>query len=225
LSNTQLSVRLSRKIHRFRQQKTIHDYLQRHTVGKLQLGSGGNPLPGWLNTDLDPSGEMVLLDIRQPFPFDNESFAYVYSEHSIEHVSYRHGVHCFKECFRVLQAGGKIRIATPNLAFLVALYNQEKTDCQRRYIDWSMEVFGPGLEVSREAFVINNFFRNWGHEFIYDYAALELALRQAGFVDIRRAEVLESDDPVLRGLESHGRVIPAEFNELETVVAEASKPR
>jgi len=222
--NSQLATRLSRQIHRYRQRGTIKNYLANHVVRKLQLGSGLNPLPGWLNTDLEPSEEMVLLDVRLPFPFGDFSFDYVFSEHSIEHVSYQHGLNCLKECFRVLRQGGKIRIATPNLSFLIALYNEDKTDCQRRYVAWSMETFASPFEVPPETYVINNFVRDWGHQFIYDYRTLYGALVQAGFVDVHEVRVGESDDPVFQGLESHGRVIPPEFNELETMVAEGRKP-
>lgn len=224
MANRQLSARLKRKINRYRQHKNIVKYLQDHSVRKLQLGSGGNPLPGWLNSDLEASGEVIYLDIRQRFPFANETFAYIFSEHAIEHISYQQGLRCLNECFRVLQKGGKIRIGTPNLAFLLALYGPDKSDCQQRYLTWSMETFAARLEVPRETFVINNFFRNWGHEFIYDYETLRLALTQAGFVNIRQVQVLESEDPILRGLEAHGHVIPPEFNRLETMVAEAAKP-
>ena len=224
LSITHLSVRLSRKIHRYRQQKTIRGYLQSHTVRKLQLGCGGNPLPGWLNTDLEPSDEMVLLDVRQSFPFEDSSFDYVFSEHSIEHVSYQHGLRCLKECFRVLRPGGRIRISTPNLAFVLGLYNGEKCDLQKRYISWSVETFLPAIESSEDTFVINNFFRNWNHQFIYDFKILRQTIQKTGFVDVQRFPVGESEDPHLRGLESHGNVVPSEFNELETMVAEGTKP-
>jgi len=224
LTNTQLLTRLTRKLRRHLQRRTIRDYFQSHPIRKLQLGSGENPLDGWLNTDLEPSASMILLDIRQPFPFDDNSFDYLFSEHLIEHVSYQHGLRCLKECFRVLRGGAKIRVATPDLSFLVALYADEKNDCQRQYLEWSMEMFAPQLKVPQETFVVNNFFRNWGHQFIYDYKALQVALAQAGFVDIQRVEVHVSEDPVLRGLESHDRVIPPEFNKLETMVAEAIKP-
>jgi len=220
---TQLITRVSRRIQRHLQQKRIKDYLANNAVRKLQLGSGVNPLPGWLNTDIEMSGDIVFLDIRQPFPLESASFDFVFSEHLIEHVSYQHGVHCLRECFRVLRPGGKIRIATPNLSFLMALYREETTDCERRYIDWSVEMFGGPVQAPPATYVINNFFRNWGHQFIYDFEALRGAMAQSGFVDVRRMKVHESDEPVFCKLEAHGRVIPPEFNELETMVAEARK--
>jgi hypothetical protein len=62
--------------------------------------------------------------------------------------------------------------------------------------------------------VINNFFRSWGHRFVYDPETLRHALGEAGFVGI--------EDAPLGELESHLADTP-EFNELETFVLEAQR--
>jgi hypothetical protein len=72
--------------------------------------------------------------------------------------------------------------------------------------------------------VINNFVRNWGHEFIYDEKTLCNALERRGFCAITRCQPGESDDENLRGIESHGRRISEDFNRLESIVVQASKP-
>jgi len=72
--------------------------------------------------------------------------------------------------------------------------------------------------------VINNFFRGFGHKFIYDYKTVQTFMLAAGFVNIVRRNVGESDDVHLRGIESHGLIIGEEFNRLETLVAEATRP-
>ena len=45
-----------------------------------------------------------------------------------------------------------------------------------------------------------------------------------GFVEMARLEVGESTDENLRGIEFHGREITDEFNELESLVLEGTKP-
>src|SRR5215216_3456181 len=91
---------------------------------KLHLGCGKHSLAGWLNTDMNecPASSIIKLDATKPFPFEPGSFAYVFSEHMIEHIPFKDGTSMLKECFRVLQPGGKIRIATPDFRFLVNLY-------------------------------------------------------------------------------------------------------
>jgi predicted SAM-dependent methyltransferase len=211
---------------RFGRMKRINAYLRSHAERKLQLGTGANVYPGWLNTDVHDfrrRGEVVYLDAREPFPLPDASFDIVFSEHMIEHLTYAEGHHCLRECHRLLRPGGRIRVATPSLDRLVQLYETELTDLQRRYVHWAVETFVPYADTELPGFVLNNFLRNWGHEFVYDARTLRHALETAGFVDVIEYPVGESDDQRLVGLERHMRSA-AEFNAYETMVMEARRP-
>ena len=205
---------------RSRDRHAIAQYLQSTPRPKLHLGCGGNLLAGWLNTDESPAdGRIVRLDVTRPFPFADGSFDYVFSEHLIEHVTYKDGIAMLRECRRVLRPGGAIRISTPDLAFLVSLYQENKTGLQRDYVSWAWSAFvrdGP----CNDAMVINNFVRDWGHRFIYDEKTLRHALRETGFADVRRAQLNESADPELRDLENERRM-PEGFLRLESFTLEA----
>jgi predicted SAM-dependent methyltransferase len=207
----------------------IRSYLGSHEVLKLQVGSGPHFLEGWLNTDINPDlsrrgGNSVFLDARKPFPFGDETFDYVFCEHLIEHLEYRTGIRMLRECFRVLKPGGKIRISTPDLGFLLELYNPRKTELQERYISRAVEVNLPAIRIPEDVFVINNFFRAWGHKFIYDYKVLKRAMESVGFVAVTPQKVGDSSDRNLAAMEFHGDVIGEEFNRLETLVVEGRKP-
>lgn len=205
--------------------KQIMRYFATHKVKCLQLAASNNILQGWLNTDLVPTHDSVLyLDATQRFPFPDESFDYILSEHMIEHISYADGQSMLRECVRLLKPGGRVRIATPDLQTVLSLHTQEKTDSQKRYIEWSIGRFMPDAQHSSDVFVINNFFRSWGHAFIYDKPALAYALRQSGFAKIEFYRPGVSDDPMLRNLERHGKEIGSEeINQFETIVAEGTK--
>lgn len=205
----------------------IKKYLASHRLRKLNLGSGTNLLEGWINTDLFPrnSPRPVLLDATESLPFPDNSFDYVFTEHMIEHLTFAQGLALLRECYRILKPGAKIRIATPDLRMLFDLCHEPRTDLQERYIRWSVENFIPGAATHHEAFVINNFFRNWGHQFIYDEATLRASLERAGFVDVLRCAPGESEDEHLHGIESHGRTLGSEdMNRLETMALEARHP-
>jgi predicted SAM-dependent methyltransferase len=206
--------------------KKIKTYLESHRIRKLQLGSGDNILEGWLNTDLTPRSkkEIVFLDVRELFLFDDCTFDYIFCEHLIEHLEYQEGVDMLSQCFRILKQGGKIRIATPDLCFLIELYNSEKTELQERYISWAVDTFLSDIAIYQDVFVMNNFFRDWGHKFIYDFKSLHTTMSRVGFINITGYNIGESDDNNFRGVESHGRAMPDEFNKLETFVLEGSKP-
>jgi len=203
----------------------IVDYLNAHPVRKLQIATSNNLLPGWLNTDIFLNQDTVVyLDATRRFPFDDNTFDYVMAEHMIEHVEYREAQVMLRECFRVLKPGGRVRVATPDLRFLLALYSREKTDFQRHYIEWAVARFLPEVRACKDVFVINNFFHAWGHRFLYDQETLYYALSTSGFCGIMFYKPGDCEDPVLKNLESHGRELQAEdINQFETIVVEGRK--
>jgi len=209
----------------------IKKYFSENSCYKLQLGCGGNYLDGWLNTDIVSLGEpFVYLDLTKKYYFKENTFDYIFSEHTIEHLSFSEALNMLNECFRVLKSNGKLRIATPDLLFLINLYRQNKSILQNEYIKWSTNNFLPdvadffGEEEFLDVFVINNFFREWGHKLIHDFKSLSLIMRKIGFTNISREKVSISSDPNFIDLERHGKIIPGKFNWLETMVVEAVKP-
>jgi len=200
-------------------------YLSRSGLRCLQIGCGLNPIPGWLNTDLLPHKPGVAyLDATRPLPLPDASFDYIYSEHLIEHLDYEDGRKLIFECARVLKRGGKLRIATPDLQFLIDLYaNSQLSETQRRYIEFEYRRYMPRYETRQKAVVFNNFMHAWRHRFVYDEDTLRELLRKAHFNRIMRYRVGQSDDTTLRSLEHHGAVISEEFNALETMCFEATR--
>ena len=209
-----------------RRGKSIDAYLRAHDVPKLQLGAAENIRTGWLNTDLHGYGrgdELVYLDARKPFPLPDAAFDFAFSEHMLEHLTFAEGQTCLSECLRVLRPGGVIRIATPSLERLAALYAPEPSELQRRYVSWAVGTLAPESDAELPGVVVNNFFHSWGHRFVYDPQTLRHALNEAGFVDVEERRVGESSHPELAGLERHLAEQP-ELNEYETFVLEARRP-
>lgn len=208
--------------------RRIKNYFKLQKVRKLHLGCGKNILKGWLNTDLKLDKEVVFLDAAKKLSFDDCTFDYVFSEHLIEHLKYQNGARLIQESYRILKNGGKLRISTPDLFFLIKLYTENKTDLQKQYVRWTVDSFLPKIGIYSDTFVINNFFRDCNrkfidHKFIYDYKALKDILQKCGFVNVSRYRPGESDDDNLQGIEAHGRIITDEFNELESLVVEGTK--
>jgi predicted SAM-dependent methyltransferase len=193
----------------------IKSYLDSNSLRKLQIGAWTHVLEGWLNTDclLPPGKRVLFLDAAQRFPFENCTFDYIFSEHQIEHISYREGVFMISECFRVLKPGGKLRISTPDLKFYVNLAVPNKSAFQIEYIKWVTDAFIrtgfhrakeyiPPQGVYIESFVINDIFLNYDHKFIYDRETLKSLMEEVGFINITNYRPGESDDENLRNIES-----------------------
>ena len=218
----------------------VRDYLERASEPKLQLGCGPNRLSGWLDTDLFPAGrDVAYLDASRPFPLPTDRFAFVFSEHQIEHLEPPGALRMLRECFRVLRRGGTLRLTTPDLRRIVALLGDDLDETQARYLDYVLAIAldeldaGSGEEALRlytesgpgkRTYVVNRVFRAYGHRFVYDEPTLRSLLEQVGFAEIARREVGESEHAALRGLERHADVAgDAAMNRFETLVLEATK--
>ena len=217
---------LKRIVQHYRNQRVLRRYFSQTSVPKLHVGCGKHILSGWLNADgyaPDPSLPVYRFDATQKFPFADGTFAYVFSEHMIEHISHSAGLHMLSECLRVLKPLGVLRLSTPDLDFLIDLRRPDKSPLQREYIRWAAETTMRNVpNTTNETFVINNFVRDWGHTFIYDEKTLAQSLQRAGFRDLRKCGLQESSVECLRNLENETRMPPG-FLRLELMVVEATK--
>jgi predicted SAM-dependent methyltransferase len=214
--------RIASRVCRGTDRRLAAEYLATCDTPKLHIGCGKHPLGGWLNTDFEPPPGAMLLDATRAFPLADNAFSYIYSEHMIEHVPYLAGQTMLRECFRVLKPGGVLRISTPDLAFLVNLYQAPALPLHQRYIEHAISKYAPHAPRPLASFVVNNFVRNWEHQFIYDEATLRQAMEDAGFSEIVRCELQQSGHADLAGRENEARM-PEGFLALESLILEGTK--
>ncbi len=163
---------------------------------KLHLGSGTVKLDGWLNIDLETPEADIHLDITKGLPFADGAAKLVYHEHVMEHITLDQGRFCLRDWYRVLEPGGVLRVATPDLEYVVEKYKSA---------DWREQAWLKLPEyafISSPAEMINISMRWWGHQFLYDGAELERRMREAGFTEITRCRYGESEHADLRGLDT-----------------------
>ncbi len=192
---------------------------------KLNLGAGNNPIKGWINADITPrSWNILYVDVKKKMPFKSNTFDYIMLEHLIEHLSWQDGKKMLKECFRILKKGGKLRISTPNIIFVVSLY--KKNSNNEYYTRKITRRFLKNLykKNCRPVFVINNAFYNWGHKFLYDQKLLVEALQEARFKEIKREYYGNSRDNNLNKIETHEKGVgDIKVCQIESIVLEALK--
>lgn len=92
---------------------------------RLNVASGMDYRPGWVNMDLNPTGSMktdVDHNVFQfPWPFPDNDFDTVLLSHFLEHVPHSLPGHArnpfyllFEEVYRVLKPGGRVVVRTPH---------------------------------------------------------------------------------------------------------------
>ena len=165
---------------------------------KLHLGCGEVHFNDWINTDSDKSagGADIVWDLIRGIPFDDCSCQLIYCEHLLEHFTVEQGVSVLRECRRVLESEGILRVAMPSLDVMIeksASGNWKEQD----WLTWPEYRF-----VKTRAEMLNIAFRSWGHKWLYDREELHRRLNEAGFTKIKDAEWGRSDSPELRNLES-----------------------
>lgn len=174
---------------------------------KIHLGCGPNRLDGWLNLDL-PNG-----DITKPLPWPDGSLEAIFLEHVIEHVPADAAYRFFEEARRVLQPGGVLRLAFPDLLKTA----RQATPEYLRFIQ--NHGWGDGTPAS----AVRNIVANHGHRAVWTEETMRLVLEASGF-EVAVYPVGHSDTPGFCNLEHHQSQIGADFNAIETTCIEA-RPR
>lgn len=164
---------------------------------KLHLGCGTVRLDGWVNIDLHTPQADIHWDIRRPLPFPAGAARFVYHEHVIEHITLEEAVRCLADWHRVLEPGGVVRIATPDLQYLVERYGSGEGWRDQAWLRQPEYQF-----IGTPAEMLNVALRWWDHRYVYDGEELTRRLRNAGFRDITRHTLGASDRPELRNLET-----------------------
>lgn len=146
---------------------------------RLHLGSATRRIPGWVNVDFLRPGRRLDLywDLRRPLPYPTGSVDAVFAEHLFEHLTFDEGVRLLRECRRVLQSGGTLRVGVPDLDRYVASYlgRDELFDRLRP-------------ERLTRALALGEVFFLYGHRCMYDFETLRLALERAGLTGIVRSQ-------------------------------------
>jgi predicted SAM-dependent methyltransferase len=146
----------------------------------LNLGSGALGLadPRWLNVDARPDQNVAyLLDFTKGWPLPDSRFDGIFCEHVFEHFDPAEGAHVLRECFRVLKAGGGLRVVVPDGETILKSYAADPASL----LEHRTTETGCAMEA------VNSFFRQeYEHQCIYDFQYLEYRLREAGFERIAK---------------------------------------
>lgn len=157
----------------------------------LNVGCGTNTNPEFINLDYHWMKSIdICWDItKKPYPIPDGHLEGIYTEHCLEHIPLTAFQFNIKEFYRMLKPGGTVRIVMPDGELYFDLYQRKKN--------------GENVQMPHEENYItpmariNGLFRNYGHQFIHDFATVKTILEQAGFKDIVKTSYRNGRDPRL----------------------------
>jgi hypothetical protein len=204
---------------------------------KIHFGPGEGwvkPSSEWLTVDVDPKRADIVINFNKEtkLPLKDETVSAIYGSHVFEHIDIFHAPEVFLECHRILCKGGFLRIVIPDVRKSIIEYingNTEYSLFKRRALSLRQIIGGGGgykekslFECLKGDFISpsgqpNLLGKSLAHQNAWDYEAMVLELKRAGFTDkydggnISKKSFKESDCPDF----SFEGTYPSEANEYE----------
>ena len=193
----------------------------------LHFGAGPNQLPEpWQNLNAEH-------DIRKRLKFATGSASLVFSEHVIEHVPWLQGFGFLQECLRVLEPGGVLRLAFPDvrrfLDFGMASEEIKWNFLARRYCEamGNDELRGEIIRQAepddklRAAFLL--LLIGWQHQTAWTLDTAAAVLLTIGFKSVVPCSYGSSRHTGLVGVDGHHKDVGEKIAVWETTILEAQR--
>jgi predicted SAM-dependent methyltransferase len=166
-------------IMKFKLNHLVKDLIQAKLPVKLHLGCGTLYKKGWINIDSNSENNIDKIDINWdlsiPLPINKPIVDFIYHEHFIEHLTYQQGQTFLKYVYKLLKIGGVMRIACPDLDYIIDGYIKNNW----RQQPWVEQYNYQWLKSRCE--MINVSLTYWGHRYVYNKEDLVRALVESGF--------------------------------------------
>lgn len=146
-------------------------------------------------------------DIVRGLPIPDNSCKGLYCSHLLHQFALDDFRTVLKNSYRVLQPGGIFRQVMPDLEYLVHKYLDDPSpDAMYRFMRSSCfgyETYPKSLKSLLKGYLTQSYWarRKW----MWDFKGLAIELRDAGFRDIRIAEIGDSGDPMFDLVEDPAR--------------------
>ncbi|MBP7460400.1 MAG: methyltransferase domain-containing protein [Candidatus Delongbacteria bacterium] len=126
--------------------------------------------------------QVINHNILNGIPLSDQRAEFIYASHFLEHFTRDEGLFILRECYRVLQSGGTLRLVVPDLALFIQAYRIPDPGFIRYLADRYPEF--SGIEDGTDA--LNTIVHAAGHRYIHDFQKLRQMGGACGFSSIQR---------------------------------------
>lgn len=186
----------------------------------LNVGCGSHIEKKFINVDYYwRPGIDLCIDLRKGIPLSYESLEGIFTEHTLEHISFEDSLFVLKEFYRLLKPKGNLRITVPDGGLYIDLYsrsiNGEKIEFPYVGEEGQKDLEKDSIVGFTPMMAVNRIFRGYGHLFAYDYETLKNMLASIGFKDIKQESFGLGREKKL--------ILDSEKRKPQTLYVEASK--
>lgn len=161
----------------------------------INLGSGADAFPGFIGIDFFGSPGAYGADLRYPLLVEDNVVDGIFTEHTLEHLTYDEDARLLGECYRILRPGGRIRVVLPDVSLFAKHYAAGDTTW---FAKWEALVLTPrGRKMMSPMTAISFVTQEFGHRSAWDIETVDRYLTAAGFTDVVALEFGKGSDPML----------------------------
>lgn len=170
---------------------------------KLNVGCGWGCKDGWLNVDntQKPQREnfpITFMDATVQWPYEDNTFDYILSEHMIEHIEDSKGLFAMTEAHRTLKEDGVVRISCPDRTFCEKLPGQDGLEYVENYCRM---IFKRSARPGDAVKISNRTLNEQGHVWVPTAEQLISKLEEAGFKNVKQVEFEKSEHTELQNID------------------------
>ena len=200
----------------------------------VQIGSGTNLAPGYLNIDINDLQDATISvskdyqldrqeslhyfkhDMRNGMPTELQQLRGIYSCHFLEHLNKDDGTNFLRDSFNRLAPGGLFRVVVPDFEFWAKAYIHKR----KRFLTWYQRNHLANWDiVTSECTILNGMIYNYGHACMYDFKTMKSKLSKLGFANIKKRAWSNSNLPNMKCLENS-----LNYHQYESLLVECKKP-
>ena len=213
----------------------------------IQYGAGQSCPEGWVNFDVSPTlriQKILILgrflpkkqqfpdkihygNILKGLPINPKSAAGVYASHVLEHLSLEDFYLALRNTAKILRPGGIFRCVLPDLAtraqHYIAAFENNEPDANIKFLKSCC--LGKMSRPRNLMQLLREIIGNSSHLWMWDEPSLSRALQDAGYVEIRRCNFGDSEDPMFSRVEEFSRFIDTGYEPpIRELAFEAKRP-